>query len=136
MHPYQVHSGPPPQLRFGGSLGLAKCGGWSATLLKWPAAPATFRKHCLWTVVVPCHARTDSYPASKKKGSPAISGNWTHSIFFRTASSELQALSLLCTVPKYLVIIQQLTVSKNLVLITPKFFPYAIIVMVKDLVLV
>ncbi len=42
---YQVHSGPLPQLKFGGSLGFAKCGSWSATLLKWSATRATFGKH-------------------------------------------------------------------------------------------
>ncbi len=36
----------PPQLRFWRPLGLAKCGSWSATLLKWSATQATFGKHC------------------------------------------------------------------------------------------
>ena len=43
---YQVHSGLLPKSRFGESLGFAKCGSWSATLLKWSATRATFGKHC------------------------------------------------------------------------------------------
>ena len=48
---------PPAQLRFWASLGLGKCGSWSATLLKWSATRATFGKH--WSTALYCHTVQD-----------------------------------------------------------------------------
>ncbi len=51
VHPIRFTQAP-PQLRFGGSLGLTKCGSWSATLLKWSATRATFGKHCISDIIM------------------------------------------------------------------------------------